>query len=144
MNSENDKIQKPIYFKPVLIIICITLLFLLSPIVIANQEYTNVNLIIIGKTDSMIINGFHTTSSGYGDDYSIFMDFHGPYFDKAWCRIWNTEESFFDGILSFKRVAMNKFTGWIYFQPNFPILFGYCEYVKLSTLRGTTYVDLEL
>ena len=136
--------QKPIYFKPVLIIIYITLLFLLSPIVIANQEYTNVNLIVIGKTDSMTINGFHTTSSGYGDDYSIFMNFHGPYVDKAWCSIWNAEDSFFDGVLSFKGVTMNNFSGWIYFHPNFPILFGYCEYLKLSTLRSNAYIDLEL
>ena len=130
--------------KTIVCIIVSTLLLFLVPMSSASQEYTYANLFIVGKTDSMTIHGFHDSNSGYGADSLIYMDYHGPYIDKALCKIWNAEEKLFDDILSFNRVAINNFTGWIYFHPNFPILFGYCEYIKLSTLRGTAYVELEL
>ncbi len=130
--------------KTIVCIIVSTLLLFIVPMSSAGQEYTYVNLFIVGKTDTMTIHGFHDSNSGYGADSLIYMDYHGPYIDKALCKIWNEEEKLFDDILSFNRVAINNFTGWIYFHPNFPILFGYCEYIKLSTLRGTAYVELEL
>ena len=130
------------FFRMISVLIVIVAVLFLVPISSASQEFEDVNIFLFGKTDIMTIHGFHDFNSGYGADSLIYMDYHGPYIDKALCKIWNAEEKLFDDVLSFKRVTMNNFTGWIYFHPNFPILFGYCEYIRLNTLRGTASVEL--
>ena len=130
-------------FKTCIIISSITLLILISSTATASQEYEHVNLVIIGKTDSMTIHGFHDSSSGYGNDSVIYIDFHGPYLDKGICKMWNSSsDKIFDDLLTFKRVTMYNFSGWMYFHPKFPILLGYCEYIRLSTLRGISDFQL--
>lgn len=131
--------KKSLCFKTVMIILGITSLILLTSTTTASQEYTNVKLFIFGKTDSMTIHGFHDSGSGYGNDSIISMIFHGPYLDKAVCIMWNASEKLFDDLLTFKHVMMYNFSGWMYFHPKFPLLLGYCEYVKLTTLRDISY-----
>ena len=74
-----------------------------------NEKIIITTLFLIGHTDSITIQEVHNISSDYGTDESVVMIFHGPYLDKAFFRMWNTETSLIDGILSFKSVKINDF-----------------------------------
>ena len=72
----------------------------------------------------------------YGNDEFINMTFHGPYLDKAFCKMWTSQESIFDELLSFKMVKIIDFSGMGIQYSHIVVVFGYCECVNLSTLRG--------
>ncbi len=116
------------------------LLFMISISGVATNiinDFHDVWIFSYGLSHSFEVNGFHETANGYGNDSKIYIvyEYNFPWFLFGKCVIWNDTAILFNKFPGTYSITIYNYSGLIYFQPTFPILYGYCEKIEIRTFR---------
>ena len=104
---------------------------------VKDYDFYDVWIFSYGMSHSFKVTGFHESATGYGNDTQIYIvyEYGFPWFLFGKCKIWNNETILFNKFPGTYSITIYNYSGFMYFQPKIPILYGHCEKIEIRIFR---------